>query len=221
LTPWGGADLRLAGLSPSRSARLLLLLATWALTAHSACAEGSRHPDPYVPPCVGITISASYLAEAAPGQGPGFQFRIENKTAHEIRLEQPVPSSTHWYARVGNRWYWRASAGSGGALVNALSEHGPMFAFRPATPPDPPSYLVVPAHGAQEWTELMLNNPTIAYQPSCARCNYPGESDYRAVFAYAYLPAPQQNAPGLLHCGLRSEPVPMPPHDAAPAPASH
>jgi hypothetical protein len=170
---------------------------------------------------VGIALSASYLAEAAPGQGPGFQFRIDNHTAHEIRLEQPVPSSTHWYARVGDRWYWRASAGSGGSLVNALSEHGPMFAFRPATPPDQTSYLVVPARGTQVWTEPILDNPAIAYQPSCAHCNYPGESDYRAVFAYAYLPAPQHDIPGLLHCGLRSQPVPMPPHEAAPVLPQH
>jgi hypothetical protein len=192
-----------------------------ALSVRNIRAEGARRPGPYVSPCAGITLSASYLAEAAPGQGPGFQFRIDNHTAHEIRLEQPVPSSTHWYAEVGDRWYWRASAGSGGALVNALSERGPMFAFRPATPPDRPSYLIVPAKGSQQWTEPMLNNPTIAYQPSCAHCNYPGENRYRAVFAYAYLPSPQQNVPGLLHCGLRSEPVPMPPHDAVPAAPAH
>jgi hypothetical protein len=187
----------------------------------SAGAGSTRHPGPYVAPCAGITLSANYLAEIGPLHGPGFQFRIENHTASEIRLEQPVPSSTHWYARVGGRWYWRASAGSGGALVNALSEHGLMFAYRPPAPPDHPSYLVVAAHGAQEWSEPMLENPTIAYRPSCAHCNYPGESEYQAVFAYAYLPAPREDAHGLLRCGLRSQPVPMPPHDAAPAPPTN
>jgi hypothetical protein len=92
-----------------------------------------------------------------------------------------------------------------------------MFAYRPAAPPDRPDYLVVPAHGSEQWSEPMLNNPTIAYQPGCPHCNYPGENDYQAVFAYAYLPPPEEHAPGLLHCGLRSAPVPMPPHEAAPA----
>jgi hypothetical protein len=211
----------LAGVAPSRLARLTLLFVFAALSAESVRAAGKRHPGPYVSPCAGITLSASYLTEAAPGQGPGFQFRIDNRTAREIRLVEPVPSSAHWYAHVGNRWYWRASAGSGGALVNALSEHGPMFAYEPSAPPDHPDYLVVPAHGSEQWTEPMLNNPAIAYQPGCPRCNYPGESEYQAVFAYAYLPAPQEDAPGLLHCGLRSAPVPMPPHDAAPQPTPH
>jgi hypothetical protein len=207
----------LPGFAPLRLACPTLLAIVLSVIAQSVRAEGRSRPGLYVSPCVGITLSASYLAEAAPGQGPGFQFRIDNHTAHEIRLEQPVPSSTHWYARVGNRWYWRASAGSGGALVNALSERGPMFAFRPPAPPDQPSYLIVPARGSQQWAEPMLNNSAIAYRPSCARCNYPGESQYRAIFAYAYLPAPQEDAPGLLHCGLRSQPVPMPPHEAVPA----
>jgi hypothetical protein len=50
----------------------------------------------YVLPCQGVTLTASYLAEAGPGQGPGFLFRIENHTSHAIRLAQPVPSSAHW-----------------------------------------------------------------------------------------------------------------------------
>jgi hypothetical protein len=216
-TLWGGADPRLAGFSPSRAPRLTLLLLFAALSARSIRAGSTRHPGPYVSQCTGITLSASYLSEAIPGLGPGFQFRIDNHTAHDIRLEQPVPSSTHWYALVGSRWYWRASAGTGGALVNALSEHGPMFAYRPLSPPARPVYLIVPARGSEQWIESMLDNPAIAYRPSCAHCNYPGESQYQAVFAYAYLPAPQEHAPGLLRCGLRSQPVPMPPHEKAPA----
>jgi hypothetical protein len=206
----------LAVFSLQRAVRPTVLFTLAALTAAPLQAGGTRHPGPYVSQCAGITLSASYLSEATPGLGPGFQFRIDNHTAHAIRLEQPVPSSAHWFALVGDHWYWRASAGTGGALVNALSEHGLMFAYQPLTPPDHPEYLVVPAHGSEQWTESMLDNPAIAYRPSCAHCNYPGESQYQAVFAYAYLPAGEEHAAGLLHCGLRSQPVPMPPHDATP-----
>lgn len=170
-------------------------------------------PGPTVEPCNGVTFSASYLADAGAGAeaGPGFLFRIENHTAQEIRLAEPVPSSAHWYALVGERWLWRASAGRGGALVDALRERGPMFAYRPPAPPQEPEYLTVPAHGAQQWTEAMRGHATIAYRPSCPLCNYPGEREYQAVFAYAYLPAAGEAEAHLLHCGLRSEPVPMPP----------
>jgi hypothetical protein len=164
-----------------------------------------------VPACAGITLTASYLAESTPGAGPGFFFRIENKTAKPITLAEPVPSSAHWYARVGSRWLWRASAGAGGALVDAIQEKGPLFTYQPKTPPEHPEYLTVAAHGSQEWTQLMRDHPAIAYRPSCARCNYPGENEYRAVFAYAYLPHPLEHAPDLLRCGLRSNPVEMPP----------
>jgi hypothetical protein len=166
-------------------------------------------------PCSGVTLTASYLAEARPGAGPGFLFRIENHTTKEIRLAEPVPSSTDWYARVGERWMWRASAGTGGSLVNALQPKGPMFAYRPATPEQDPKYLTVPAQGAQEWTEAMRDDPAIAYRPRCGHCNYPGETEYRAIFAYAYLPSDWSGADervsGLVRCGLRSAPVPMPP----------
>lgn len=190
------------------------------MAASAADPPPSRHPGPYVLPCKGITLSASYLAEAAPGQGPGFVFRIDNNTADSIQLVQPVPSSAHWYAHVGSRWLWRASAGRGGALVDALRPAGRMFAYQPTAPTADPQLLTVPAYGSQQWSEPMLNNPAIAYQPSCPLCNYPGESDYQAIFAYAYLPAAAQDVPNLLHCGLRSDPVPMPPHPPAAAPAS-
>ncbi len=212
-TLWAGAKVGVAipGLSRCFRGFCLPLL----LTLQPA-PRAHHRPEPLVLPCTGEALSASYLAEAAPGKGPGFLFRIENHTAHAIRLAQPVPSSAHWYARVGNRWLWRASAGRGGALVNALNEHGPMFAGSPASPSEPPAILTVAAHGSEQWTEAMLNNPTIAYRPSCPQCNYPGESDYQAVFAYAYLPGPEEDKSDLLHCGLRSAPVPMPPHAAAP-----
>jgi hypothetical protein len=183
------------------------------LIASSAAAVPAaiHHPQTTVFPCKGVKLTASYLAEAASGAGPGFLFRIENRTSKTIRLARPAPSSAHWYARVGDRWLWRASAGRGGALVNALLPTGPMFAWRPARPPAHPQYLTVPPQGAQQWVEAMRNNPAIAYRPSCAHCNYPGESDYEAVFAYAYLPGADEHAPDLLRCGLRSDPVPMPP----------
>jgi hypothetical protein len=202
--------------------RVWAAVALSAVVGGTAAGGGRRRPGPYVLPCAGVTLEASYLAETGPGSGPeagpGFLFRIENHTAKEIQLEEPAPSSAHWYARVGDRWMWRASAGTGGALVNALAEKGPMFAYQPETAPRDPEYLTVPAHGAKEWTEAMRSDPAIDYQPSCAQCNYPGESEYRAVFAYAYLPNAEERAPkSLLRCGLRSEPVPMPPKGLDPA----
>ncbi len=187
----------------------LALLLVWSVGSRSA--DTQRRPGPYVLPCAGVTLSANYLAETGANAGPGFAFHIENKTGKEIRLEQPVPSSAHWYARVGLRWLWRASAGRGGALVNALLEKGPMFAYQPAAPPAHAEYLTVAAHGSEDWVVRMRDDPAIAYKPSCAHCNYPGETEYQAVFAYAYLPSAEEHAPDLLRCGLRSAPVPMPP----------
>jgi len=172
---------------------------------------GARQPGLYVMPCRDVTLTASYLAEAGPGTGPGFLFRIENHSAKEIRLLHPVPSSAEWYARVGNRWMWRASAGTGGALVNALNPRGPMFAYREAEPEQALPDLKVPAHGNLAWTEAMRDHPAIAYRPSCRHCNYPGEREYQAIFAYASLPGANEGAEDLLRCGLRSAPVPMPP----------
>lgn len=182
--------------------------------AVAATGVPSRPAGPYVMPCAGVTLTASYLGDVS-GRGPGFLFSIENRTPRAIHLEDPVPSSTHWYAQVGNRWMWRASAGWGGALVNAEDPHGRMFAYRPSKPRPHPRYKSVPAHGSLQWTEAMRDDPSIAYQPSCPMCRYQGETVYQAVFAYAYLPAPGEMAPNLLHCGLRSAPVPMPPHAAA------
>lgn len=191
-----------------RNAPLVLLL-SWSVGSVSA--DTQRRPGPYVLPCAGVTLRANYVAEVGTNAGPGFAFHIDNKTGKDIRLEQPVPSSAHWYARVGIRWMWRASAGRGGALVDALREDGPMFAYQPAAPPEHAEYLMVPAHGSQDWVVPMRDDPAIAYKPSCARCNYPGEREYQAVFAYAYLPNAEEHAADLLHCGLRSSPVPMPP----------
>jgi hypothetical protein len=187
----------------------VLLLFLWSMGSNSANTQ--RRPGPYVFPCAGVTLRANYIAETGENAGPGFAFHIDNKTTKEIRLEMPVPSSAHWYARVGIHWFWRASAGRGGALVDALRENGPMFAYQPAAPPERAQFLTVPAHGSEDWVVPMRDDPAIQYRPSCARCNYPGETEYQAIFAYAYLPNPEEHAPDLLRCGLRSAPVPMPP----------
>jgi hypothetical protein len=174
-----------------------------------------HHPGPYVPLCSRqIVFTASYLAYLHSGDGPGYLFRIENHTAKLIRLAEPVPSSAHWYARVGNKWLWRASSGSGGSYVDAINEHGPVFAYQPKTPPSDPKYITVPAHGSYEWTAGERENQALAYQPRCQRCNYPGESEYKAVFAYAYLPpsgGQHKEDKDLLPCGLRTKLVDMPP----------
>lgn len=188
------------------AALLVLALASWPVSG------AGRQPGSTVLPCAGVTLSASYLGEAAPGQGPGFLFHIENRTARPIRLAQPVPSGADWYALVGTRWLWRASAGRGGALVDAERPHGPMFAYRPAGPAADPEYVVVPAHDSRQWAEPIRENPAIAYRPSCRMCTYTGENQYQAVFSYAWLPATAQDVPDLLRCGLRSDPVPMPPY---------
>ncbi len=188
------------------AALLLLFPGRMALQAAPAADSAT------VPQCPGIRLTASYLAFATPSEGPGFRFVLENRTAHAVTLAEPVPSSAHWYARAGTRWLWRASTGSGGSLVNALDERGRMFAYRPRRGGETPSYLHVPAHSTREWVQSMQRYPAIAYRPGCEQCNYPGERQYRAVFAYAYLPATGRTSPpGLLRCGIRSEPVVMPP----------
>jgi hypothetical protein len=195
-----------------------LYLAAIAIFSGMAVSTGraiTHHPGPYVPLCSHINLTASYLAEAGGGKGPGFVFVIQNDTNKEIRLAEPVPSSVHWYAHVGQKWLWRASSGSGGSLVDAYNEKGEVFAYQPKEPPQHAEYMTVPAHASHEWTETVHDRPAIAYRPSCAICNYPGEHEYRAVFAYAYVPHAQEHADGLLACGLRSTPVVMPPLEVA------
>src|ERR1700739_2033215 len=167
---------RLPRSAPAVTAFLALFLA---LSANSAAA---RHPGPYVPLCSRqIVFTASYLADLQTESGPGYLFTIENHTAAPIRLAEPVPSSAHWYARVGNKWLWRASSGSGGSFVDAYNEKGEVFAYQPKDPPQHPEYMTVTAHASHEWTESVQDHPAIAYRPSCAICNYPGEHEYRAV----------------------------------------
>jgi hypothetical protein len=193
---------------PLRVALLPAVLLCSVLTVAAA----RSHPRSYVPLCSrSIVFTASYLAELQHGSGPGYLFRIENQTSRPIRLAEPVPSSAHWYARVGNKWLWRASSGSGGSYVNAINERGPVFAYRPAGPSADPHYITVPAHGKYQWSAGERENPALAYQPRCAHCNYPGEREYKAVFAYAYLPPTAQRVKNLLPCGLRTNLVDMPP----------
>ena len=140
-----------------------------------------------------ITFKASYLVETVPGKGSSFLFHIENGTAKTITLIEPVPSSAHWYARVGNRWLWRASSGAGGSYVDAVNEKGPVFAYQPENAPAQPKYITVPAHGNYEWTAGELEIPALSYRPSCARATIRASTNIKAVFAYAYL-APPRNA---------------------------
>jgi hypothetical protein len=174
-----------------------------------------KPPAASVPPCRGITLSASYLAELGSGKGAGFGFSLVNNTAREIKMVEPVPSSSHWYARttVHNQglWLWRASNGGGGSLVDAMQERGPLAAYRAPAGSVLPGVFSVKPHESRQWVENELENPVLEYKPGCPICSYPGEREYRVVFAYAYLPADKENREGLLACGLRSNPVPMPP----------
>jgi len=162
-----------------------------------------------IPICSGVSLSANYLAAVGPGQVPGFRFVLVNRTAREIKLEQPVPSSSHWYARAHGRWMWRASNGAGGSLLDAGNEHGRVVVYAPAAGAET-KLLTLKAHQSKEWIESQQENPVLEYKPGCPMCSYPGEREYQVVFAYAYLAGPNQPA-GLLSCGLRSAPVPMPP----------
>lgn len=162
-----------------------------------------------IPQCTGVTLSAAYLAQVTPSEGPGFLLTVTNNTDQPIRLAKPFPSSAHWYAQApGGRWLWRASSGSGGALVNALAEHGPLLAY-PAPLANSAGYLVVGAHQHMEVTESMRSSQILRFRPGCQRCKNPEDARFRAVLAYAYLPRTGEQ--GLLGCGLRSGLIVMPP----------
>jgi hypothetical protein len=199
-----------------RHPRSASLLSAMFLISLANTGAAIHHPGPYVPLCSRqIVFTASYLAELPNGNGTGYLFRIENHTSKPVRLAEPVPSSAHWYARVGNKWLWRASSGSGGSYVDAINEHGPVFAYQPKTALADPQYITVPARGRYEWTSGERDNPALAYRPGCEHCNYPGEREYKAVFAYAYLPPVSQHEKDLLPCGLRTNLVDMPPKPRA------
>ncbi len=164
-----------------------------------------------VPQCSGVSLQASYLAEEKPGGGPGFLLEVRNRGNAPIAIVDPVPLSVHWYAASGGHWLWRASSGSGGSLVNALRESGPLFAEQqPANSPELATRTISP-HGSYRWTVFSGDMAALRYRPGCEHCNYGGERQFRAVLAYAYLAASTDHTPGLLRCGLRSAPVVMPP----------
>jgi hypothetical protein len=163
-----------------------------------------------VPLCSGVTLSAGYLALVGSDQRSGFRFVLTNHTGRAIKLAEPVPSSSHWYARSHGRWLWRASNGAGGSLVDAGNPHGRVAVYPAAPDHDDPKWVTLAPHQTREWIESPQENPVLEYKPGCALCSYPGESEYQVVFAYAYL-APGGQQSGQLPCGLRSAPVPMPP----------
>jgi hypothetical protein len=141
--------------------------------------------------------------------GPGFLLTISNDTDHAIKLAKPFPSSAHWYAQIGHgKWLWRASSGAGGALANALGESGPLLAYAASPSAE---YLTVGAHQRLEVVESMRSSPILRFRPGCQHCSNPQDERYRAVLAYAYVPAPGAGAQDLLPCGLRSGPIVMPP----------
>ena len=164
-----------------------------------------------VPACKGVQFSASYLSTTYPYKAPAFQFTVKNDTNQEIRFEEPMPSSSHWYALEQGRWLWRASNGAGGSLVDATDERKGLIVYQPSYPRIPGKFFSVKPHQVSQWIESEVENPVLAYNPRCPICSYPGERVYQVVFAYAYLPDEQQKAAGFVTCGVRTKPVPMPP----------
>ena len=100
--------------------------------------------------------------------------------------------------------------GAGGSLLDAGNEHGRLVIYPPVPGMAERKWLILAPHRSMEWMESQQENPVLEYKPGCKQCSYPGESEYQVVFAYAYLGGGGQPA-GLLSCGLRSAPVPMPP----------
>jgi hypothetical protein len=190
----------------SRCFSVLVWMGLWLCAPLVGSSGASRS----VPVCSGVTLSASYLTAVAADQAPGFRFTLVNDTGRDIRLAEPVPSSSHWYARVGNRWLWRASSGAGGSFLDAGNERGQLIAFAPQREKAAGRFLILPAHQSKQWVESQVENPVLEYKPGCKLCSYPGEHEYQVVFGYAYRTGEGQPA-DLLSCGLRSNPVPMPP----------
>ena len=167
-----------------------------------------------IPQCSAVTLSAAYLAQVSATEGPGFLLVLTNSTAQTIKLVKPFPSSVHWYARADNgHWLWRASSGSGGALVNALQEHGPLLAYSADAQGSGSGglgeTLTVGPHAQLEVVESIRSNPILRFRPGCEHCRNPQDGRFQAVLAYAYLPVPGE--PEMLACGLRSSMVVMPP----------
>ncbi len=169
-----------------------------------------------VPQCRDVVLTAAYLAEEKPGSGPGFYLQIENRRNEPISIADPAPLSVHWYARSGGHWLWRASSGDGGSLVNALHQKGPLFAEQPSVINPVQQIRTIAPHGTYSWSVFTAQFPSLRYRPGCQHCTYLGEEQYHAVLAYAYVPAARAAAGTLLRCGLRSQPVVMPPLAVSP-----
>ena len=153
----------------------------------------STKPVRSVPICSGVSLSANYLALAGPDQGPGFRFVLVNKTGREIKLAEPVPSSSHWYARSHGRWLWRASNGAGGSLLDAGNERGRVVVYAP--PPGAETKILTccrrtsPRNGSkarQEGTPSSSTSPVVS--PMCARIL--GSGNTRWSLPTRILPAP-------------------------------
>jgi len=193
--------------APSIFTFSLLLSGAGHASAHGPFKSGVET----VAQCKNVTLHAAYLAEEVAGQGPGFLVEIRNEGPAPIGVADPVPLSVDWYAATGTRWLWRASSGSGGSLVNASNARGPVFVSRGPIAYHAKEMRIVPAHAAHTWAVFSGTAPTLRYWPRCQHCNYQGEEKYRAVLAYAYHPDTKDPASPLLQCGLRSNPVIMPP----------
>ncbi len=97
-----------------------------------------------VPLCSGVTLSANYLAMVG-DQGSGFRFTLVNRTGRAIKLAEPIPSSSHWYARSHGRWLWRASNGAGGSLVDAGNVYGRVAVY-PTQAKGETTWVILPPH---------------------------------------------------------------------------
>jgi hypothetical protein len=197
-----------------------IFLFALALSSGQACQSEPVNGVREIPQCTDVSLSAAYLARSSSGSGPGFLLTIRNERSQAIRIAKPFPTSAHWYAQApSGRWLWRASSGTGGELVNALRERGPLFAYRAsASGPGsslgrPAEYITVKAHGQLQWAASMQSNPALTFRPGCERCSNPQDKRFQAVLAYAYIPPPGPAVEGLLTCGLRSGPIVMPPLD--------
>ena len=191
--------------------RTLLVLAAFSfLSPHRAAKLPTGPSEHSLAQCKGVRFSAAYLVEERPGQGPGFLLTVTNERAVPIAIPDPAPLSVDWYVEQGRSWSWRSSSGSGGALVDASRPVGPLFPARQRV--DPVNFKFISAHGSYDWAVFSGEVPALQYRPGCEHCGYTGETRFRAVLAYAYVPSgPGVTPKELLHCGLRSNPVVMPP----------
>ena len=165
-----------------------------------------------LPQCHAVTLHASYLAQVTAQAGAGFLIELHNATPTPFLISLPVALSVHWYAQSGGKWVWRASSGvGGGALVDALRGAGPVFAAAEPTSLVPLEVRLIAPGETYTWLASFQQSPTLRYMPGCEHCNYPREGRYRAVLGYALLPSAYEQETPWLSCGLRSNPVDMPP----------